>query len=259
MSDNNKSYSDPNLVSVITPIYNSSRTINETIQSLQSQNYKNWEMICITDKGTTDNSRDIIQEIAKNDPRIKLYEMENDRGWGHARTYGFKKSQGKFVAFLDADDLWLPNKLSAQIEFMVKNNYKFTCAGYRRMSHQGNSSDTPFFPPKKITYEDLLKNNWIGCLTVMLERDAIGDFKMTNLPGEDYILWLELTGRRNIDCYGLQEDLARYRITENSLSRSYVKTLIQRWKVYRKFEKLPLSKTLYLFVHYLISAALKRM
>lgn len=259
MSDDNKNHNDANLVSVITPIYNSSRTISETIQSLQKQDHKNWEMICVADKGTIDNSRDIIQQISKNDPRIKLYEMENDHGWGHARTYGFKKAQGKFIAFLDADDLWLSHKLSTQVDFMVKNKYKFTCTGYKRMSHHGELNNTLFLPPKKITYKDLLKNNWIGCLTVMLEREAIGSFKMTNLPGEDYILWLELTGRRNIDCYGLQEDLARYRITENSLSRSYVKTVIQRWKVYRKFENLPIITSLYLFVNYLISASLKRM
>ena len=246
------------LVTVITPIYNSSLTIVETVKSLQEQDHKNWEMICVVDKGTTDNSREIITQLSNSDSRIKLHEMENDRGWGHARTYGFTKAKGKFVAFLDADDLWLPNKLASQINFMVKNNYKFTCTGYRRMSHGGNINNSVNFPPPKITYKDLLKNNSIGCLTVMLEREAIKNFRMANVPGEDYIFWLELTGRRNINCFGLQEDLARYRITENSLSRSYVKTVIQRWKVYRQFEKLSFITSLYLFINYIIAASLKR-
>ncbi len=246
------------LISVITPVYNSATTLAETIHSLLEQDYQNWEMICIVDKGTVDNSREIIIKFSQNDPRIKLIEMENNTGCGPARTLGFKHANGKYIAFLDADDIWLPKKLSLQSQFMEKNGHSFSCTGYRRMSNDGNIYERIYMPPKLIGHHDLLKNNVICCGTVMLDQTKIAPLVMQNFPGEDYILWLEITGKKGIKCHGYQEDLVRYRITNNSLSRSFFRTARQRWNVYRNIEKLSVSKSTYFFTNYVVTALLKR-
>lgn len=246
-----------NLVSVITPAFNSAKLISETIQSVQNQTYPNWELIVVIDRGTTDNTEEIVSLFSQKDPRVKLTKISDGRGISLSRNRALTQAAGEWISFLDSDDLWLPEKLERQITFMKIMKSDFSCAGYRKISQDGKSLGKLRLPPLQQTYADLLGNNLISCPTVMYSQLKLGQFMMEEHAHEDYILWLEIIKKAKI-CHGLQEDLARYRIVENSRSMN-VNRSGSRWKVYRKFEKLSVWKSTFFFSKYAITAMLKRL
>ena len=244
-----------NLVSIITPSYNSEKFVSKTIVSVLSQTYKNWEMI-IVDDCSPDNSSQIIEKYCKNDSRIKLIKLEQNSGPAVARNRAIEEAKGRYIAFLDADDLWLAEKLEQQLAFMQKNNTAFTYSGYKLVSEEDDDLGV-FIPRKELTYEEILKTNDIGCLTAIYDAQKLGKIYMPNiLKRQDYGLWLKILKQIG-HTSGIQEPLAVYRIRKNSVSSNKLKAAGYQWKIYREIEKLNFTKSIYYFMHYALKGILK--
>ena len=246
-----------NLVSIITPSYNSSKFIKDCVASVFSQTYKNWEMI-IVDDCSKDNSKEIISELSTKDKRIKPIFLEKNVGAAEARNAAIRQSKGKYVAFLDSDDLWNPKKLEKQLSFMYENEIAFSYTNYQFISENGEDLSNIISAPEKMTYDSYLKNTIIGCLTVIIDREKSGKFEMPNIrSSHDMALWL-LIMKRGFSAYGLDENLARYRIvsTSNTAIKWYAAKDV--WKVYRQVEKLSFIYSTWCFVWYAFNALKKR-
>ena len=237
------------LVSVITPAYNAEAFIAETIESVMNQTYANWEMIIVDDR-SSDKTMDIIHEYAAQDDRIKVHQLVENSGSAVARNTAMDLAQGKFFAFLDSDDQWLPEKLAIQVAFMQENGVAFSFTKYVRMTEDGKLTKAVSKAPKKVGYTQLMKHCVIGCLTVMVDREKIGEERMVNIrTRQDYVFWLTLT-KKGFDAYGLPEVLAKYRLVENSISSNKFKAAKQNWYVYYHIEKQGLIKSLWYFTNY---------
>ena len=246
-----------NLVSIITPSYNSSKFIVECIESVLSQTYENWEMI-IVDDCSKDNSKEIISELSTKDKRIKPIFLEKNFGAAEARNTAIRHSKGKYVAFLDSDDLWNPKKLEKQLSFMYENEIAFSYTNYQFISENGEDLSNIISAPEKMTYDSYLKNTIIGCLTVIIDREKSGEFEMPNIrSSHDMALWL-LIMKRGFSAYGLDENLARYRIVSTSNTASKWHAAKDVWKVYRQVEKLSFIYSTWCFVWYAFNALKKR-
>ena len=245
------------LVSIITPSYNSSKFIEECINSVISQTYLDWEMIIIDDC-SIDNSRDLITKFAKEDSRIHPIFLEENVGAAEARNIAIKESKGKYIAFLDSDDLWKKNKLEKQISFMNEKNIAFSFTSYQPMSENGVEKYSVINVPYQIDYHSYLKNTIIGCLTVVIDREKTGEFQMPNIrSSHDMALWL-LIMKRGFSAYGLDENLAFYRIVSTSNTSKKWKAAKEVWDVYRKVEKLNIVYSAICFVGYVYNAIKKR-
>lgn len=240
------------LVSIITPTYNSEKFISETIESVLSQTYQNWEMIIINDK-STDNTENIVKEYIKMDNRIRLINLCENSGAAVARNTALKNANGRFIAFLDSDDRWKMDKLKKQLEFMTKNNYGFTFTSYEYIKDGNNSKEKVFKVPYSLNYYQGLKNTAIGCLTVLIDKNIIDDFRMPLVRrGQDNLTWLMLLEKGHI-AYGLNENLAEYRKVTGSLSNNKIKGLKRQWSNYRYVIKLPLIKCVYYYFFYVLN------
>lgn len=248
---------DYGLVSVIMPSYNSSRFIGESIDSVLSQTYQNWELL-ITDDCSKDNTIDIINSYVKKDFRVKLYKFGVNSGAAVARNNSIEKANGRFIAFLDSDDIWYPNKLELQLDFMDKNNIAFSCSNYDQIYENGEFNNKIIKVPKAISYNKYLKNTIIGCLTVIIDKSIVGDFRMPNIKSShDMALWLIIL-KRGFNCFGLNKVLATYRLVSNSNTAKKGKAAKDVWKVYREIEKLSLFKSIISFCGYVFNAIKKR-
>lgn len=241
------------LVSVITPAYNCERYIEECISSVLNQTYQKWEMIIVNDN-STDNTRQIVERYLKTDPRIKLYNQKVNMGAAAARNKGIELAEGRFVAFLDSDDMWKPQKLELQIPFMLENNYGFTFTAYESMK---GINKKVFKVPLKLSYDDYLKNTIIGCLTVVMDREIIGEIKFEYGHLEDVLTWMKYL-KEGFTAYGLDCDLATYRVLENSVSSNKLKNAIRYYTCLRKEQELSLIKSVYCEISYLFNAIKKR-
>ncbi len=244
-----------NLVSIITPSYNSAKFIGKTIDSFISQTYKNWEMIIIDDC-STDSSAEFIKTYEEKDSRIKLVQLKENSGAAVARNIGIQLAQGRFIAFLDSDDSWLPEKLERQIDFMLFNDYSFTYTSYLKVDEGGKVLGiVPI--PNKINYSELLKTCVIGCLTVIYDTKKIGkqEFPLIR-KRQDFALWLKILKKVNY-AHGLQENLANYTIRSDSISANKFKAAQYNWYLYRYFEKLSLFASFYYFSHYAIRGIIR--
>jgi teichuronic acid biosynthesis glycosyltransferase TuaG len=239
------------LISVITPAYNSEAHISQTIESVRTQTLPDWEMI-ITDDCSSDRTIDIIRSFQEKDERIKLIQLEKNQGAAVARNTSISEAKGRFLAFLDSDDQWLPEKLEKQLQFMQVNDVAFSFTQYYPVNEAGEKTGAVEDEiPDKIEYNQLIKSNVIGCLTVMLDLEKTGPVRMVNIrTRQDYVLWLELC-KRGFPAYNLKEPLALYRIKGESISSNKFKMAKQNWKVYREIEKLSLLKSIWYFLHYM--------
>lgn len=236
------------LVSIITPVYNSEKYIGETIKSVLLQTYTKWEML-IVDDGSTDNTEKVIQGF--NDSRITYYKLEENSGAAIARNYALEKAKGRFIAFLDADDMWKNNKLEKQLFFMQNNNIGFSFTGYEIIREKSNKVVSV---PLKLNYNQFMKNTVIGTLTVMLDKSIIGEVRLVNVKKDhDSMTWAKLLREGNI-AYGLNESLANYRKVAGSISNDKFKAAKTHWNNCRKLEKLPIYKCLYYFIFYCLNA-----
>jgi glycosyltransferase involved in cell wall biosynthesis len=234
------------LVSIITPSYNSEKFISETIKSVLNQTYKNWEML-ITDDGSTDNSYEIINKICEKDSRIKLFSIKN-AGPAVARNNSIKHAKGKYVAFLDSDDLWFSEFLSKSINCISKSE-GFVFSSYKRCNEITLKEQyKDFIVPKKVTYMDILKTNSISCLTAFIDIEKLGKEYMPEvLYRQDMGLWLKYLKKINY-AKGIKETLAIYRIRDNSHSRNKKKLLKPQWYFYRHVENLSFITSIYLMI-----------
>lgn len=244
------------LVSIITPVYKAEKYLEETMKSVQNQTYENWEMILVNDM-TPDNSVDIINRIAKEDHRFRLLHLKENSGAAIARNTAINDAKGKYIAFLDSDDQWHPEKLEKQIKFMEERNLAFSFTAYEIIKEKGLRTGKIVHVPDTIDYNGLLRNTIIGCLTVVLNKDIIGHIEMVNIrTRQDFVLWLDILKRGHI-AYGLNEVLAYYRKVEGSISSNKFKTAKRNWQVYREIEKLSLVKTIFSFTGYAYHAIKK--
>lgn len=236
------------LVSIITPLYNSEKYIGETIESVLNQTYKNWEML-IVDDCSKDNGVKIVNEYVLKDKRIKLFRNEKNEGVSFSRNRAIDLSQGKYIAFLDSDDLWKKEKLEKQISFMEKNNITLSYTGYEKINMDG-SLRSEIKVPVKLDYKELLKNCLINCISGVYRKKKFEVFRFKKTKVEDYVFWLEIF--KQIDyAYGIQESLAYYRVSNNSRSSNKLDIVKFHWKIYREYEKLNFFKAVYYYFIYI--------
>lgn len=247
-----------NLVSIITPSYNSSKFIDDCISSVLSQSYIHWELL-IVDDFSMDNSKDIILAFSNLDERIKPVFLNKNVGAAEARNIAIQKSKGKYIAFLDSDDLWESYKLENQLSFMRENNIAFSFSNYQLISEDGLVLSNIILAPKKVTYHSYLKNTIIGCLTVIINREKIGSFEMPNIrSSHDMALWL-LIMKRGFSAYGFDENLAKYRVVSSSNTANKINAAKDVWIVYREIEKLSIIYSIFCFICYVFNAIKKRL
>lgn len=227
------------LVSIIVPNYNSAQFIAETIESVLSQTYTEWELLIVDDK-STDNSVKIIKTYLEKDARIQLFENTVNRGAAYTRNVALAAAKGKWIAFLDSDDLWMPSKLEKQVAFMQKNSYKFSYTQYCQIDEETKPLNQVITGPKKITKRKMFRYNYLGCLTVMYDRDTMGLLQVDERIGNgrnDYALFLSAS--KKAPCYLLKEVLAQYRIRKSSLSHgSFKKLLRYQYQLFRISENM---------------------
>jgi teichuronic acid biosynthesis glycosyltransferase TuaG len=240
------------LVSIITPCYNSALFIGETIDSVLSQTYLNWEML-IVDDNSNDESVNIIQKYMEKDNRIKIFILEENKGAANARNVGITKAKGDYIAFLDSDDLWYPEKLEEQISFMKEGDLAFSFTSYCLIDDKGENLDIVVNAPELVNYKYLIGNTVIGCLTVMIDRRKIMHIQMPEIQPEDTALWLIIL-RNGHQAYGLQKILSKYRIVNNSVSRNKIKAAFRYWNLLRYQENISFFKTNFYFVKYALNA-----
>ena len=246
------------LVSIITPVYNCEKLLAKTIDCVINQTYKNWELLLVDDC-STDNSYKVINEYQKRDKRIKYIKLKENSGAAIARNTALNKSKGRFIAYLDSDDLWKKEKLEHQIEFMLKNDYAFTCTDYEKIDENGNKLKKIKIP-KKVDYNFFLRNTIIQTVGVMVDTKKTGKevLVMPNIRRrQDAATWCQLL-KNGFDCYEVPEYLSYYRVVPNSLSSNKLKAVKMNWYWYRKIEKLSLLKTIYCFAGYAFNAVKKR-
>lgn len=246
------------LVSIITPSYNSSRFVNECIDSVLAQTHREWEMI-IVDDGSTDGSAELIRGIIEKESRIKLVALDENVGAAETRNVAISMAKGRFIAFLDSDDVWMPEKLEHQLGFMQKNGHAFTFGDYIPISEDGKDEYKKIRVPESIDYEGYLKNTIIGCLTVVIDREQTGDFRMPDVrSSHDMALWLEILNR-GFRAYGIDEVLGKYRLVSSSNTAKKMHAAGEVWRVYRDVRGLSLAKSSYCWCHYLYHAVRKRL
>ncbi len=239
-------------VSVIIPVYNSSKHIKECIESVINQTYNNIEIIVVDDAGS-DNSVEIIKSI--NDSRIKILELKQNVGVAMARNKGIEIATGDYICFLDSDDYWILDKLEKQVKFIEANNYKFIYSGYEFLK---NNKTHKAHVPLSINYNQALKNTTIFTSTIMFNMQYLKkeDIYMPNVKSEDTATWWKVL-KKVITAYGIDEPLAVYRVGEKSLSSNKIKALKRTWNLYKR-ENISFIKRIYCFIFYIINAIKRR-
>ncbi|MGE0171419.1 MAG: glycosyltransferase family 2 protein [Oligoflexales bacterium] len=240
---------DMPLVSIITPSYNSASFIAVTIESVLAQTYCNWEMI-VCDDASEDDSREVIDRYAEKDSRIRPILLEKNLGVANARNVALQESRGEFIAFLDSDDVWNPEKLKRQVEFCLSRNADFCYSSYRFIDEQGNVIGAAVPVKSSVSYSQLLKRNTIPCLTAFIRRSTIGDLKFSDIGHEDYLFWLQILKKNGINAFGLSDNLAFYRLRARSRSSNKARAAKWVWNIYRNDEGLNLFQSGYYFCYY---------
>lgn len=243
------------MVSIITPSYNSANYISETIRSVLAQTFCDWEMI-IVDDCSSDDSVEIIELFVSHDPRIKLIRLFENVGAAKARNLAIEAATGRYIAFLDSDDIWLPHKLESQLAFMCECNRPFTYAAYDKIDQHGRVFGH-VNAPGRVSYDDLLRTCIVGCLTSVYDVRFFGKVYMpTNTKREDFATWLRLLKSTDY-AYGLNQTLAQYRVYNGQSSAKKVLMAAETWRLYREVEGFNLLKAGYFFSHYAVRGALR--
>lgn len=231
------------LVSIIMPSYNTASFIEETIQSVLNQTYTNWELI-IVDDCSTDNTNEVVDTIK--DCRIHYLKNEKNSGAAISRNKALREAKGQWIAYLDSDDLWMPEKLEKQIKFMEENGYVFSYTNYEEIDVDGYKTGVKVTGPKKITKTGMFNYCWPGCLTVMYDANKIGLIQIEDIKkNNDYAMWLKVC--RKADCYLLDEILGQYRKGRvGSVSTHSIRTMMGwHYKLYREAEDMGILSSLF--------------
>ena len=244
------------LVSIIMPAYNSGRFIEQSIRSVLSQTYTDWELL-IVDDCSTDNTTSIVASFK--DKRIHYQRNTNNMGAALTRNEALKIAKGKYIAFLDSDDIWDAEKLERQIAYMQQTGYAFTFTNYRIINEDGSSQGKELQMPSSMTYHQYLRNTAIGCLTVIIDKEQTGDFRMPNIKSShDFALWLQIM-KRGFNAYSMPQCLASDRRVTTSNTAKKWKAAQDVWRVYREIENINLIYATFCFLGYAINAIIKRL
>ena len=226
-------------VSVIMPTYNCAEYIAESIRSVQAQTYENWELLIVDDVSTDDTAQAVAPFLS--DERIRFICLAENGGPAAARNEALRQARGAYIAFLDSDDLWMPDKLERQIAFMEENGYFFSCTGYRKMDEAGKPLGIAVLPHTSTGYwKTYFLSNPIGNSTAMYDRRHFGDVQVPMIrKRNDFALWLQLL-RDGDRCYGMEDELMVYRVRKNSISTQKIQLVKYHWELYRHIEKMSL-------------------
>ncbi|RLE17412.1 MAG: glycosyltransferase family 2 protein [Acidobacteria bacterium] len=242
-------------VSVIMPVYNSKKFLEESAKSVLSQQYDSLELLLIDD-GSTDGSRVLIHKLSAQDRRIRPIFLPSNHGPARSRNAGIEQATGQFIAFLDSDDVWLPEKLKLQLQFMKETCAAVSFTAYRKMDPSGKLGGTVRVP-EKANYHNLLKTNSIGMLTAVYDRKQVGTRLLPDiLKRQDYALWLQILRGGHV-ARGLNRVLAYHRIHSGSISRNKLDAARYQWQVYRELEGLGRIESAWYFAHYAVYGLLK--
>jgi teichuronic acid biosynthesis glycosyltransferase TuaG len=246
------------LVSIVVPVYNAARFMDDTIHTVLNQTYQNWELLLVDDC-SSDDSVQIIKKYLKKDKRIKLFKLSENSGAAIARNTGIDNAKGRYLAFLDADDLWVKNKLELQVAFMQEKNAAFSFTGYEFADENGRPNGKKVHVPKTITYKQALKNTTIWTSTVMLDMQVLNKptIYMPDIGSEDTATWWKIL--KQIDhAHGLNNNLSFYRRHGSTLSSNKLKAVKRTWNLYRKRESLGLLHSFINLSYYLLFALYRR-
>lgn len=244
------------LVSIIMPCLNADRTLEESIRSVISQSYRNIELIVIDD-GSADSSLDIVRKFSSLDARIHLIINRADHGVSHARNLGIDIAQGKYMCFLDSDDYLTDNSIQMRVEFAEAHGVDVVYGSYFRLHPDGDFS--LIVPPKRISYIDMLRKNYIGNLTGFYNINSVGKFFQKNVRHEDYLMWLLILRKVNFAYSVGPESLGYYRVSSASLSGNKLKAFWWHWLILRDELNLPFVKSVYLQLFYFFSSIFNRL
>ena len=249
------------MISIVTPVYNASAFIRQTIEMVQAQTYTDWELILVDD-GSKDNSCEIIETYLKEKPdkRIRLIKKGKNEGAALSRNCGIKEAKGRYIAFLDADDVWLRHKLQRQMEFMKDNNAGFLFSAYEFGDENAVGTGRIVHVPQSLTYKKALSRTVIFTTTVLLDTKKVAKelIYMPNVPSEDSATWWQILRNGHV-AKGLDEVLAIYRRPGKSLSSNKLKAIQRIWYLYRKVEKLSLPESCIAFAGWAYRATVRRL
>ncbi len=255
MSIDNNNEAMP-VVSVIMPVYNCARYVKEAIRSVLAQSYPHFELI-VVDDGSKDETRAIVKELAEEDGRIRLLCNPENMGVAKTRNRGLEQSVGEYVAFLDGDDVWLPEKLERQLALMRQTGADIVYSSYAIVDGEGRPIKEDYLVPESTDFEQLLKENVIGCSTALLRGGVARAYRFTvDFFHEDYCMWLDML-RDGHKAAGCTQVLVNWRLISNSRSYNKQNSARHRWRIYRKYLKIPFFKSTLLFFHYMISGIKK--
>ncbi len=244
------------ILSVITPCHNAEATIGQTIDSVLAQTFKCYELI-IVDDCSTDSSAAIIKEYAAKDDRIQYLKTDSPSGSpALPRNIGIENARGKYVAFLDSDDVWLPNKLQHELAFIERQNCHIVYSFYEKMNWMGERDNRIVRTRTKSTYHSLLRSNSIPCLTSVISREAIGDTRFKPIPQEDFCFWLDAL-KKGYEAYNLCEVTALYREAKTSRSANKLDMFKGYWNVIRNHQHICLLYSCYYMLTYTIQGIAK--
>lgn len=243
---------------IIIPVYNCQNTVLLTLESVLNQSINDYEIIVIDDH-STDNTLQIVNSHKNRFSNIIIIENLENIGVAEARNKGIRLAKGKYIAFLDGDDLWMPQKLEKQKCLINETNCDICCSSYSFIDENSNDIKSPYIIPKHIDYKMMLKQNYIGCSTVSVRRDLlIANHMDKNYQHEDYALWLKLI-RKNAKVIGVQEPLMKYRVHRKSRSFNKKNAAKGRMMIYLHQEKLGLLISLYYFLYYVVNGVKKNL
>lgn len=245
----------PPEVSIVTPMYNAQQWLNGLFETVRNQSDPNFEHLLVDD-GSSDGSVEAALRLATGDPRVKVLRMPSNAGPAAARNLAIEAAEGRYLAFLDADDTWLPQKLETQLGWMKLHGHAFTYHDYRHMSHDGQKLGAVVSGPDILTLKTLHTRRGTGCLSVMLDREQLPWFRFPDLQRslpEDFLAWLAIIERGHFG-HRCPEDLGRYRLTPESRSSNKLSAAVSVWKLYRGVEKLPLLTAMSWWLQYACNA-----
>ncbi|MBQ4263498.1 MAG: glycosyltransferase family 2 protein [Bacilli bacterium] len=246
------------LISIVVPVYNCEKYLKDTIGSVILQTYGNWELILVNDC-SKDKSLKVLKDFSKKDKRIRYINLNRNQGVSNARNVGVKEAKGKYLCFLDGDDVWVQNKLEIQLDFMKEKGCAFSFGGYEYANAECIPTGKKVYVPKTVTYKQALKNTIISTDTVMFDMSKIDKslIFMPNVKCEDTATWWKIL-KSGYTAYGMNEILAYYRRMRNTLSSNKFKSAKNMWLLYRKYAELNIFASFYNFCFYAYNAIKKR-
>lgn len=244
------------LISIIMPMHNSAAFVGEAIESVLAQSYSEWELIIVDDE-STDASVSIVEAYAQKDSRIRLFRNPKPIKMPSApRNMGLSMAKGRYIAFLDSDDMWLPEKLTQQIPLMQNPQVAIVYSNYEKMTESGKKTGRVIKAPRQADYKKLLRGNVIGNLTGIYDKEKVGIVPFLNIHHEDYAMWLSIL-KRGFIAQNTGTVAARYRLSSSSVSTNKYRVLSWQWNIYRNIEHISIMKSTIYFVSYAFKAFLK--